>query len=256
MIKLRPLLLEYIDEPVILLKKYLTKSDAEKKQELGLSIDCLQFLGIHYPSIYTKYRKNNYGESSELLMAEHPEVFNHWCDFLYKKHRSSDVFDNGYPTWNYMSYNSIVKNQWLIHFSDAAYDIYKDQRFNRGVDDYTRLGLTRRLPSSMKNFEGYNFAYLLEDYMKYGRDRLNFKYGKEAVLFKASGIKVWHYGDVEPQIIFWGPSAFDIVLIRENKNTGDYEVYSKYKIPFTGDFKDCVNWVVNNFNQYKRVLLP
>jgi hypothetical protein len=168
------------------------------------------------------------------------------------------VIESGYPTWNYCEYRSIVKNQWLIHFSDNAQNIYWDQKFNKGVYDYTRLGLTTHLPESEKEDGGYNFAYLLKDYMRYGRDRGRWKYGKQAVLFKASGIQVWHYGDSEPQVIFWGPSAFDIVLIKEDVNTGDYYIKSNhnYNPPYSGDFDDCVNWLTNNFNQYKRILLP
>jgi len=257
MIKLKSLLLEYINKPVSVLKRYITKTEEEIKIELGLHEDCLEFLGIYYPSIYQQYKNNDYGESSELLMKEYPEIFKKWCNFLYKKHRSYDDFEPGYPTWNYVEYRSIVKNQWLIHFSDTAQNIYYDQRFSRGVDDYTRLGLTTSLSENEKDFGGYNFGYLLSDYQRYGKERKRFKYGKEAVLFKASGIQVWHYSDSEPQVIFWGPSAFDIVYIREDRNTGDYYVYSrKHNSPFSGDFDDCVDWVINNFNQYKRILLP
>jgi hypothetical protein len=39
MIKLKPLLLEYISEPIIVLKKYLCQSDEEKKKELGLQYE-------------------------------------------------------------------------------------------------------------------------------------------------------------------------------------------------------------------------
>ena len=257
MIKLKSLILEYIQEPIASLKKYLTKNENERKVELGLHYDCIVYLEKQHPQIYNKYKNNEYSESSELLMKEYPDVFNEWCNFLFKKHRYNDDFEVGYPTWNYVEYRSIVKNQWLIHFSNSAQDIYYDQKFNNGVYDYTKLGLTTNLPDSEKDFGGYNFAYLLNDYQRYGRDRNRWKYGKEAVVFKASGIKVWHYGDMEPQVIFWGPSAFDIVLIREDRNTGDYYVDSvKHKSPFSGDLDNCVDWVINNFNQYKRILLP
>lgn len=257
MIKLSHLILEYIQEPVSVLKRYLTQSEDQRKIEFGLHYDCLNFLENYHPDIYEKYQEeNDYGASSELLMKEYPDVFKEWCEFLYHKHRSDDLFDMGYPTWNYVNYRSIVKNQWLIHFSDSAQNIYYDQKFNNGVSDYTKLGLTTHLPDIEKDSNGYNFAYLLTDYKRYGKDRGRWKYGKEAVVFKASGVQVWHYGNQEPQVIFWGPSAFDIVYIREDRNTGDYYVYNKYKSPFSGDFTDCVDWVTANFNQYKRILLP
>jgi hypothetical protein len=264
-LSLKSILLEYISSPIVDLKQYLTQTEAEKKTELGLGNDCLEFLGKNYPEIYEKYIQNIYYESSEKkLMKEYPDVFNAWCDFLYDKLKRNDnyrYFERGYPTWYYVDYRSIVKNQWLIHFSDYAEDIYHDQKFNRGVYDYTTLGLTTHLPDSMKDGIGYNFAFLLSDYMQYGSGdmyhRGRWTYGKEAVLFKASGVKVWHYGDQQPQVIFWGPSAFDIVCIREHTSSGDYYVYSNHSRDlFVGDFDDCVNWVVNNFNQYKRVLLP
>lgn len=257
MLTLKNILLEYISDPIITLKKYLTQSDDDKKKELALNHDCLEFLARYHPNIYEKYRKNNYGESSEILMKEYPDVFKQWSEFLLKKYDENNYYDPGYPTWNYLSYQSIVKNQWLIHFSNQADYIYWDQKFNRGVYDHTRLGLTTQIPETEKDFGGYNFAYLLNDYERYGRDHGRWKYGKRAVLFKASGIEVWHYGDAEPQVIFWGPSAFDIVLLKTD-SSGDFYVQSNHEhnSPYHGDLNNCVDWVVNNFDQYKKVLIP
>ena len=123
------------------------------------------------------------------------------------------------------------------------------------------LGLTT-YHSFDKKSGGYNFAFTLNDYERYGKNRSfgsyrGWKYGKEAVMFHASGVKTWHWGDEEPQVIFWGPSARDIVLIENlegewgvtNGNTGRV-IYKSERLP------DVEVWVVNNFNQYRHVLLP
>ena len=159
------------------------------------------------------------------------------------------------PTWFYMSRGDWFENRWLVHFTEHAHDI-AHEGFTRGVDDYTKLGLTTRMGDFEKKYGGYNFAYDIDDFHKYYRNRHGHKYGSEAVMFVASGIRVSHYSDEEPQMIFYGNTAKDIIPITETD--GGYGVCSVK----TGDvlyeseeIKDVVYWISKNFVQYRKQLI-
>jgi len=199
----------------------------------------------------------------EWLEQHDPQIFRQFTKFIFNDGRDVDLFDHtkaGHPSWFYMNFERYIQNQWLIHFSDAAAYIWADQQFKYGVDDYTTLGLTTYYRQSGKEFGGYNFAYDISDFMKYGRSHYSsgeWKYGKEAVMFRASGVKVWHHGDEERQVIFWGRTAKDIVHIQMT-DPGPWGVVNdrKKNSIFIGELPTVVNWVIANFNQYRNVLLP
>ena len=66
---------------------------------------------------------------------------------------------------------------------------------------------TRRLEDYQEK-KGFNFAYDASEWVKYAKKSDgSYRYGGGAVVFRARGIKVWHEGDKEYQVIFWGPSA-------------------------------------------------
>lgn len=121
------------------------------------------------------------------------------------------------PSWAFMQFRDRLDGAWLVHFSDRAGDICTDG-FEKGVMDPTKLGLTGQLHPADREREGYNFAFTVgevDDYGQYSRSH-EWKYGSEAVVFQADAVKVWHFGDEEPQAIFWGPSARNMTCIRRN----------------------------------------
>jgi hypothetical protein len=65
----------------------------------------------------------------------------------------------------------------------------------------------------MKYSPGYNFAYEPQDSGRYGTDGDRRKYGSGIVVFKAPYVYIWHDFDEEPQAIFWGPDATDIIEV-------------------------------------------
>ena len=177
------------------------------------------------------------------------------------------------PTFLSVSYQGVVKNQWLIHFTDSPDDIQREG-FTKGVDDLSTLALTTHLSEASKSSGGYNFAYNLSDYIRGKGSPANphaqWQYGESAVMFRASGIQTYHFGDDESQVIFWGPSAKDIVALSKgyfNAYNEEYEESSEEEgwivdscklrdSPVYGaeDLEDVVDWVVNNFEQYRKVL--
>ena len=119
--------------------------------------------------------------------------------------------------------------------------------------DLTHLGLTTWYTDKAKEMGGYNFAFPANNVPNDAT-----KYGKNAVMFTASGVQVYHYGDEEDQVIFWGRDARNIIPIyfdhndyRWNLPGGDNgnPIFSSEKLD------DVIDWVSKNFTQYHRLLV-
>jgi len=160
--------------------------------------------------------------------------------------------DNDAPSWFHLSNPKIVKNQWLIHFTNDAKAV-ACAGFKHGVSNLEELGgATSNAIDAKRSTGKFNFAYQLSDPWQEG-----FKYAHEAVLFKASGVVAWHDGDQENQVVFQGNTAKDIVpLVIE---FGDWFAngIGKGGRPDQDGFRqlpEAVRWVTTNFNQYKALL--
>lgn len=165
------------------------------------------------------------------------------------------------PTWAHMmlAQDKLVKRTtWLIHFSDDAYSI-RSKGFRYGIDQMDKLGLTTYYTTKAKEGGGYNFA--VEANSRYAdaiaRDH---KYGRDAVMFQNSGVKAWHHGDEESQIIFWGKDVNPRDIIYLSSDGSEWTVHSRVALRngadvlFRGDFEDAVGWVMRNADRYRRVL--
>lgn len=254
---------EYYVKSVSDLKRYLTMSDYEKQKNLAevlpsYVISNFAITGNHDLDDYEKETLENDPYEYQFLFTK--DTYKDFSDFVEFELDTSDLIEfTDLPSWWFMNYNSIIKNQWLIHFSNYAEDITKDQKFKYGVDDLTKLGLTTKLEGDIKQKGGFNFAFDLNDYSKYGKTPFgkgfSWKYGKSAVLFRASGIKVDHITDKEPQVIFQGDTATNINMIYQedkkwfiNKKGTDEPLISFDSI------EKLVTWFTNNYDQYRKNL--
>lgn len=175
---------------------------------------------------------------------------------------------------------------WLVHFSDEAHRIAANG-FRFGTDDVSWLGLTK---FHSKKFPGYNFAFeaLSREADEAARTK---KYGRDCVMFQNSGVRAYHWGDGEDQVIFYGPDVKPerIILIEHNpyggelyqnyldkSNSYDYsrlndpayerepvsvpldrwEVYGRnYRVLASLEtYEDAAQWVIQNEHQYRRLL--
>lgn len=260
---------EYISRNEVTLKKYLQMSEDERSYWLPYEYyfyisdffnEYHKFYDIEGLEDFVEYNQDEEYDMVHTLESKFPNVFK---DFGYWLHEKVEDFTLGipeseYPTWAHMEFRKLVKNTWLVHFTNDAESI-ADSGFKRGVDDYTKLGLTTRLGEYDKKFGGYNFAYdattYYERYIGGGRYP---KYGNEAVLFRASGIEVWHWGDEEPQVIFYGNTAKDIIPITRSLG-GEYKwavksVKTGQNIYASNSIGEVTDWVINNYNQYRKHL--
>lgn len=228
--------------------------------------------------------KNNQADEEDLLklLENHPDIkeaFGHFC-------RSIAYQDNRAARYIY-DYNQDVysNNQWLIHFTPNPGEIALNG-FTKGTQDMEELGVTH---GSQRYEEGYNFAFIADkatnNEARYylGHDGYgNLDDNAGAVMFKADGIEAYHGGDCQDQVIFWGPSARNIIPIyhgnvEEMSYVGwDYDDIENpdkfYKHRGSTDcwyilgknnnllycnenIRKIITWVKNNYFQYRNELI-
>lgn len=280
------LIKEYMDKNHLMpLWKYFNMSDEEKQEDLiyhgwYLAKDFLdEWVNDHdyeedegLSQLGLTYR--DYEEIIQLVQDEDRDFL---CDeiingrFQGMKGEFTQMLANHYtyanngmdtgPSWLHMEYAKMVKNEWLIHFSNNANKI-SYQGFKHGTEDFDNLAYSYAGETAGK-FEGYDFAYTLEGAKHYaflsrgawGRVP---KYGKEAVIFRASGVKLWHHGDDEEQVIFWGPIAKDIIYLEFDEETSEWYISSTKRdgqvLYKNEDIDEVISWIQNNYDQYRKHL--
>jgi hypothetical protein len=196
-------------------------------------------------------------EKVEWLNNNNPEAFKEFGNYVFEKY----AHDEGHSKAQFDSDPKIVKNEWLIHFTDSPYDIWKEG-FTYGTDDMERLGLSTGYTKDSKKGGKFAFAFRIKDYERYYiGDRGKFKYGKKAVVFQASGVLVFHYGDEEPQVIFDTSTAHNIMTIEIDSDDVPSVTGKNAQLLFRSNnpelnekqrFEACVDWIVNNFDQYRK----
>lgn len=146
----------------------------------------------------------------------------------------------------------IPRGTWLAHFTDEP-DAIISAGFTKGTDDMDRLGLTTYRKNEYKS-KGYNFAFEATGrYAEFAAQKR--KYGRDCLLFQNSGVKAWHNGDEEDQVIFWGPEVDKRGIIVLEYSEGDWAVLANdRRTLFTGEFEAAVKWVIQNHHQYRRML--
>lgn len=208
-------------------------------------------------------------EDSADLEEEDPEIFAKLPDWLQKaaaKGAADHVmrYDPAEASSKeHMSLRTkklLPRSTWLVHFTDDPYGITRSG-FTIGMSDVTKLGLTTHFSNDgySKKDGGYNFAFLAQS-----REARNAasdgKYGKHAVLFQNSGVHVYHYGDEENQIVFWGRDVDPRGVIGLRHDDGDWVVEARQDtrrgndVLFRGEFSAAVQWVITNYAQYRRAL--
>jgi hypothetical protein len=175
---------------------------------------------------------------------------------------------NEAPTGMHMDFEAqITKPVWLTHFSENAYDI-AHEGFTRGIADPEKLGLTTFInnDSFEKEGGGYTFAFLSDsndaEYSANKASQHSGGYGEDFVMFvNVGGVKAYHWGDEESQIIIWGPSVDSRDLILVTKDDDDYSVNfhptkaGKRDVVVSGlSYREASNWVQQNYDQYRKMI--
>jgi hypothetical protein len=237
-------------EDIDMLKAILDLTDAEKAVELARHLPeyFYEWIEEHHEELIPAFGE---GYTPETDYLEDYSKFPTDIMLYFGEDATSYLHQNdpaGAPSFIHMDYVRDVNEEWLVHFTDYPGDIAV-QGFTSGIDNPDTLGLTTYFPDAAKKRGGYNFAY---DPSDVGHHWKPGKYGSEAVVFIASGVEVYHHGDEEPQIIFWGKDAHDIIPIRSN---GDYDwtIWDDHAgEPFfeSNEITECIDWCQENYKLY------
>ena len=258
----------FIRDDLVWLKHYLTMTDAQKGEELARNWtrDLLVFLKRTDPKLFRKL-----GLATPSVWKEYMEDYDDKLDAATAFFQDKDMFDKvppaiyeGFlepqgnyimqndpaeaPSFLHMSYEGIVRNKWLLHYTDNPDEIVREG-FTIGMGDLDRLGLTTYYTNKAKG-GGYNFAVPADQ----AHSIRDFEFGKHAVLFRASGVMTYHWADSFNQVIFWGRDARDIIPIYHNDETGRWELPSDQRgkpVFQAEDIQEVVDWAIAHFEQYR-----
>ena len=170
-----------------------------------------------------------------------------------------------------------TNKQWLIHFTNKTdAENIAINGFIRGTTEFDNLLVTH---GRDYDEEGYNFAFIANEatntdaeyYLGYLNE------DSAAVMFQANGVEAYHQGDEQNQVIFWGPSAKNIVPIyygsiddgylKNFNKSDDYEAYENHRgftecwyvlgknnrlLYSNDDISYVVDWVTKNYYQYRK----
>lgn len=154
----------------------------------------------------------------------------------------------------------LPRNTWLIHFTDNAREVAV-HGFKHGINstDIDDLYASRSEDKPLGP-PGYNFAFVAGRNFEsdlYG-NKMAF-YGRDAVLFQNSGIEVYHFGDGDKEVIFWGPDVSPKTIIWLTRGTNGWSVMAHpskaNRAVYAGKtIEQCIEWVRINQTQYRRLI--
>jgi len=230
-----------------------TASSCEKARDLAYS--CSYYIKEYIEKIYYRYSEFedllnddefDYEDESLIEMFLNMLEENNLCDHFISIMR--DIVDYyELPSWCTMDFNRIVKNEWCIHFGSDSESIAKEG-FTGGTPEIEHLAYTNA--GVQKSSAGYDFAFLIND-----RSVDYNGYGDEAVIFRTSGVEIYHYGDNQNQVIFWGPNVKSFIPIHQED--GDWVAYGQngQVLVRCGRPSEIALWATENLPQYRKQIM-
>ncbi len=230
-----------------------TASSCEKAEDLAYS--CSYYINKYIRKIYYRYSEFenllndgefDYEDESLIEMFLNMLEENNLCDhFISEMQNIVDYYE--LPSWCTMNFNRIVKNEWCIHFGSDSESIAKEG-FTGGTPEIEHLAYTNA--GAQKSSAGYDFAFLIDD-----RSVDYNEYGDEAVIFRTSGVEIYHYGDNQNQVVFWGPNVKSFIPIHQDN--GDWVVYGQngQVLVRCGRPSEIALWATENLPQYRKQIM-
>ena len=254
----KELIKEYLEKDYNLpLYKYFkwasTASSCEKAEDLAYS--CSYYINEYIRKIYYRYSEFenllndgefDYEDESLIEMFLNMLEENNLCDHFVSVMQDIVVYYE-LPSWCIMDFNRIVKNEWCIHFGSDSENIAREG-FTGGTPEIEHLAYTNA--GTQKSSAGYDFAFLIND-----RSVDYNGYGDEAVIFRTSGVEIYHYGDNQNQVVFWGPNVKSFIPIHQDN--GDWVVYGKngQVLVRCGRPSEIALWATENLPQYRKQIM-
>jgi hypothetical protein len=150
----------------------------------------------------------------------------------------------------------LPRNTWLVHYTNHP-DKIASQGFTKGIADMENLALTTHILDKHKENGGYSFAFLANSKYAANNFKSHSKYGDDMVFFQCSGVKTYHIGDNEQQIIFWGKDVPKNTICPVYKEDGDLIVKNwktDREIFRTDSYVKMQEWIEKNYQQYKSTI--
>jgi hypothetical protein len=163
--------------------------------------------------------------------------------------------DTDVPLFCAADFRREVHNEWLVHMTSRNNipGLYREG-FSYGVD-IDDLAYTPGIgTTNYKYGAGYDFAFDADEASVAEKSG----YGDCAVLFQASGIQIYHWGDQQYQVIFYGPSARNLIFLFQDDETKMWYVNSEITGRRLVEFETLeflVQWCISNFPQYHNHLV-
>ena len=230
-----------------------TASSCEKASDLAYF--CSYYINEYIRKIYYEYSEFedllndgefDYEDESLVEMFINMLEENNLCDHFVREMQSIvDYYE--LPSWCTMDFNRIVKNEWCIHFGSDSESIAKEG-FTGGTPEIEHLAYTNA--GAQKSSGGYDFAFSINDKsVDYN------EYGDEAVIFRTSGVEIYHYGDNQNQVVFWGPNVKSFIPIHQDN--GDWVVYGQngQVLVRCGRPSEIALWATENLPQYRKQIM-
>lgn len=193
-------------------------------------------------------------ELIEEFLSSDPSVISAFNDYAMSK--AGEEFQ---PPFTVFSNPKLIKDVWLIHHSPASH--LDEDGFRFGVSDLAGLAYTGGARTFQGQRPGYGFAYLPEHHEHYGFGgrRSEPKYGDHIYAFWVPyAISAYHNNDGEPQVIFWGPSARNIVEIERTEVSTEDGPEDRWIVAALGprtiaaeSSDDLVAWLRDHWRQAK-----
>lgn len=156
----------------------------------------------------------------------------------------------------FMTNPEIIHNKWMIHLTNSdGKSIYDNGFLSRvGDDNLDNLAFSKNNNSRKAQKNGYVYAYTLDNI------NLNLlrSFKGDVIMFQSNGIEFSHSWDRDKQVICPMDSIRNVVFIKRVTdmyyaiycNNGKY-LFEKHQF----DMFDAIKWVINNFDQYKNILV-
>lgn len=203
----------------------------------------------------------DWGTVATWLYENNRELFDKIVDWMVDNFRDDEQI--GHTKLYFDNNPELLRNHWLIHFTEHGRDVFSEG-FDFGTYEIDELGLTSHNTSSKGGTYAFAYDALTTDYRVYGAERGNdFKYGDDVLMFRASGVKVYHNTDQEYQVIFDTRTVSDLILIEKDTYNDIYswQVLDNngrplYKTRSDGasELDNAINWVIKNYDTYRKVI--
>lgn len=264
----------YVVKSISDLKKYLTLPEEEKGKEVARWL--VEQGNKHSWSKEDLCSFLREKSSCDLFNREEDRVPpSSWVNFftaldINELYVLSSSEDEAYhpPSFIFLKYKELLKNQWMVHFTDAssAVSIAKEG-FTKGIASLKELGSFSQREE--RPGSGFNFSFLPQDIEDSSVAAYDY-YGESVVLFRASGLLAYHVEDGENQVIFDGKTVDNIVPIIWDTEKSTYSISSckskrhirnlenkeeRWKFPSSKNLQRLVNWTISNFSQYRKHLV-